>query len=62
MSIHLPDETYHIEPSWRHLPRSAEKTMVAYKVSDVKLNWNKHGNGPPGGQMPCGYVKEGLGR
>ncbi|XP_050317201.1 ADAM 17-like protease isoform X3 [Bactrocera neohumeralis] len=57
MSIHLPDETYHIEPSWRHLPRSAEKTMVAYRVSDVKLNWNKHGNG---GQMPCGYIKEGL--
>ncbi|XP_053946892.1 ADAM 17-like protease isoform X3 [Anastrepha ludens] len=60
MSINLPDETYHVEPSWRHLPLSARKTMVAYRTSDVKFNWNKNGNGQGGAPMTCGYVKEGL--
>ncbi|XP_023035889.1 ADAM 17-like protease isoform X3 [Drosophila willistoni] len=58
MYIHLPDETYHIEPSWRHLPNAKKDTMVAYKSSDVKLNKNHNGDG----DMPktCGYIKEGL--
>ncbi|XP_017469317.1 PREDICTED: ADAM 17-like protease isoform X3 [Rhagoletis zephyria] len=60
MSIHLPDETYHVEPSWRHLPLEAGKTMVAYRTSDMKLNWNKNNNGLSGAPMTCGYVKEGL--
>ncbi|CAD6993212.1 ADAM 17-like protease [Ceratitis capitata] len=60
MSIHLPDETYHIEPSWRHLPSSSDKAMVSYRTSDMKLNFNKEGDGVGGAPMSCGYVKEGL--
>ncbi|XP_030081653.1 ADAM 17-like protease isoform X2 [Drosophila hydei] len=57
MSIELPQETYHIEPSWRHLPTAKKHTMVAYKSSDVKFN-----HAEPGDQVPktCGYIKEGL--
>ena len=29
-SVQLPDETYHIEPSWRHLPHLTDKHMIAY--------------------------------
>lgn len=56
MSIHLPEETYHIEPSWRHLPDAKKDTMVAYKSSDVKLHKNDAGAVP----KTCGYIKEGL--
>lgn len=60
-TIILPDETYHIEPSWRHIPDTADKHMVAYKASDVKLSWENHqehvGHFEPG---KCGYIKEGL--
>jgi len=55
MSIDLPEETYHIEPSWRHLPTAKKHTMVAYKSSDVKLNHNEQGAVP----KTCGYIKEG---
>lgn len=58
MSIELPDETYHIEPSWRHLPSAKKHTMVAYKSSDVKLNNNKNQQGA--NPKTCGYIKEGL--
>ncbi|XP_017041660.1 ADAM 17-like protease [Drosophila ficusphila] len=56
MSIHLPEETYHIEPSWRHLPEAKKDTMVAYKASDVKVHKNEAGAIP----KTCGYIKEGL--
>lgn len=63
-TIILPDETYHIEPSWRHLPETSNKHMVAYKASDVKLSWENHNSASdedkhfiPG---KCGYVKEGA--
>lgn len=63
MSIHLPDETYHIEPAWRLLPHISNETMVAYKTSDVKLNWRDHNESDKntgGAPMTCGYVKEGA--
>ncbi|XP_067616675.1 ADAM 17-like protease isoform X1 [Eurosta solidaginis] len=60
MSINLPDETYHVEPSWRHIPTSAGKTMVAYRTSDVKLNGNKNSNSVGVAPKTCGYIKEGL--
>uniref|UniRef100_A0A0A9XMC2 ADAM 17-like protease n=2 Tax=Lygus hesperus TaxID=30085 RepID=A0A0A9XMC2_LYGHE len=53
-SIQLPDETYHVEPSWRHLPELGNETMITYKASDVKLSW--HGTKT----SPCAYVKEGA--
>ncbi|XP_055373742.1 ADAM 17-like protease [Condylostylus longicornis] len=62
-SIVLDDETYHIEPSWRHFPHLSEQTMVAYKISDVKTIWNKdhkHVEEIQDAPMTCGYIKEGL--
>ena len=29
--IETPEETYHIEPSWRHITDSDPETMIAYK-------------------------------
>ncbi len=60
-TIQLQDETYHIEPSWRHIPESSKKNMVAYKASDVKLSWD-HDHSEENHFTPgkCGYVKEGL--
>lgn len=60
-SISLPDETYHIEPSWRHLPHFDNKTMIAYKSSDVKISWANMDktNSENVGPRTCGYVKEG---
>ncbi|KAG5884138.1 hypothetical protein JTB14_021806 [Gonioctena quinquepunctata] len=59
-SIHLPDETYHIEPSWRHLPDQENRSMITYKQSDIKFSWDN----PvlPHNQQKskiCDYVKEG---
>lgn len=59
-TIILPDETYHIEPSWRHLPEFSDKHMVAYKASDVKLSWENHDHLEHFEPGKCGYVKEGL--
>lgn len=56
-TVHLPDETYHIEPSWRHLPHLDNRSMIAYKASDVKYSWD-HANKM--GLKTCGYVKEGM--
>ncbi|KAF2901050.1 hypothetical protein ILUMI_05106 [Ignelater luminosus] len=60
-AIHLPDETYHIEPSWRHLPHLDNRTMVTYRESDIKLSWD-HSHLAAGqvGPKTCGYVKEGI--
>lgn len=53
--IDVPGETYHIEPSWRHMVDKDNKTMVTYKASDVRLSW-KHSD--LNQHKPCAYVKE----
>ncbi|XP_045468952.1 ADAM 17-like protease [Harmonia axyridis] len=60
-TIHLPgeEEVYHIEPLWRHLPDSDNRSMIAYKQSDVKYSWNHPTIEFPKGPKMCGYVKEG---
>ncbi|KAF5295964.1 hypothetical protein FQA39_LY12736 [Lamprigera yunnana] len=59
-ALHLLDETYHIEPSWRHLPDTNNKTMIVYRGSDVKLSWeNSKFNSNEVGPKICGYIKEG---
>ena len=35
--IETPEETYHIEPSWRHIVDSEPETMIAYKESDINF-------------------------
>ncbi|XP_063974850.1 ADAM 17-like protease isoform X1 [Diachasmimorpha longicaudata] len=62
-SITIDDQTYHIEPSWRHLPHLDNSSMIMYKASDVKLSWehvDKNGEGHTHGvPRTCGYVQEG---
>ncbi|CAG9790884.1 unnamed protein product [Diatraea saccharalis] len=55
--IHTPHETYHIEPSWRHIPGHDDKTMITYRSSDIRFSWGDHTAG--GKPRVCGYVKEG---
>lgn len=54
--IETPEETYHIEPSWRHLaePKTSQ-VMIAYKESDVieKDDAEQH---LPHLPRTCGYV------
>ena len=59
-TIILPEDTYHIEPSWRHLPDFSNKHMIAYKASDVKLSWENHDHSEHFKPSKCGFVKEGL--
>ncbi|CAH2049560.1 unnamed protein product, partial [Iphiclides podalirius] len=54
--IHTPDETYHIEPSWRHLPDQKDGTMISYRSSDIRFSWAQGDGSRP---RVCGYVKEG---
>ncbi|KAM3965594.1 ADAM 17-like protease Tace [Aphomia sociella] len=56
-AIHTPDETYHIEPSWRHLPHLDNQTMITYRASDIHFSWAGRPNN--GKSQVCGYVKEG---
>ncbi|XP_050712973.1 ADAM 17-like protease isoform X2 [Eriocheir sinensis] len=51
-TIHTPDDTYHIEPSWRHTPDTSEDSMVVYRGSDVKYSWEDK-------KPMCDYIKEG---
>ncbi|XP_026468588.1 ADAM 17-like protease isoform X2 [Ctenocephalides felis] len=55
-TIHLPDEIYHIEPSWRHFQHHGNETMIAYRQSDVLLSWEHSGQS----SKTCGYVREGA--
>lgn len=59
-TIVLPTETYHIEPSWRHLPDSETGHMIVYRGSDIKLSWLDSEQSKAVGPKTCGYVKEGL--
>lgn len=58
-TIVLPNETYHIEPSWRHLNPGHHKNtqMIAYRVSDVILAKDQHKSVKH--PASCGFVKEG---
>ncbi|XP_069997817.1 ADAM 17-like protease isoform X2 [Penaeus vannamei] len=57
-TINTPDDTYHIEPSWRHLPDSREDSMIVYRGSDVKYSWEDNHPSLKGHKL-CDYVKEG---
>lgn len=67
-TIVLPGETFHIEPSWRHLGHLTGRHMIAYRGSDIKLSWehgpsrDNSGDTSMATKVPktCGYVKEGL--
>lgn len=60
-NIHMPDDIYHIEPSWRHIAEHDNRTMITYKQSDIKFSWDPE-NLPNDYATPrmCGYVKEGA--
>ncbi|XP_022236149.1 ADAM 17-like protease, partial [Limulus polyphemus] len=53
-SIQTPDETYVVEPAWRHLPDHDNTTMIAYRTSDIKETPESQ----DGHLRFCGYVRE----
>ncbi|KAK7869940.1 hypothetical protein R5R35_013718 [Gryllus longicercus] len=57
-SISLPDDTYHIEPSWRHLPRTDNMSMISYRASDVQFSWDQPLDETGSSPRMCGYVRE----
>ncbi|KAG7300212.1 hypothetical protein JYU34_015770 [Plutella xylostella] len=57
--IHMPDETYHIEPAWRHTPDLGDKNMITYRSSDIHFSWADADGTNSTPKAPCGYVKEG---
>ncbi|CAL4147225.1 unnamed protein product [Meganyctiphanes norvegica] len=57
-TIHTPDDTYHVEPSWRHVPDSSDESMIVYRGSDVKHSWEDKHPSLKGHKM-CDFVKEG---
>nr|CAD7261925.1 unnamed protein product [Timema shepardi] len=57
--IHAPDETYHIEPSWRHLPDHDNRSMIIYRASDTHFSWEQGLGDSDTWPRTCAYVKEG---
>nr|CAD7454100.1 unnamed protein product [Timema tahoe] len=57
--IHAPDETYHIEPSWRHLPDLDNRSMIIYRASDAHFSWEQGLGDSDTWPRTCAYVKEG---
>ncbi len=56
--IETPDETYHVEPSWRHLGDNDTRSMIAYKESDVLYSWNQPDMDSFVPPKVCDYIKE----
>ena len=57
-TIRTKEDLFHIEPAWRHLAKSDQETMIAYKESDIKFSWtepDKENFIPP---KVCDYIKE----
>lgn len=60
-TIHLPEETFHIEPSWRHLPDLNNRSMIVYKQSDVKFSWeHENPSHHHSRRKICDFIKEGA--
>ncbi|XP_066992890.2 ADAM 17-like protease isoform X3 [Anabrus simplex] len=58
-TIHVPEDTYHIEPSWRHLPNLDNESMISYRASDVHFSWDEGTGNEETWPRTCGYVREG---
>ncbi|KAK8763468.1 hypothetical protein V5799_033919 [Amblyomma americanum] len=56
-SIRIKDDTFVVEPSWRHIPNDNNATMIVYRASDVKYSWDPT-HGAQSLTKYCGYVKE----
>lgn len=38
-AIKTSDDTYIVEPSWRHMSYEDNSSMIVYRGSDVKYSW-----------------------
>ena len=59
--IVTPEDTYHVEPSWRHFAdgeNDDKRSMIAYKESDVLYSWNQPNADDFVPPKVCDYVKE----
>ncbi|XP_068705406.1 ADAM 17-like protease [Montipora foliosa] len=58
-SISTKEDTYIIEPAWRHMRKSSSQQMIAYRHSDVKSNITHSHNDPKQGKFSfCGHDSE----
>jgi len=66
-SIITREDSYHIEPSWRHIPKSDRESMIVYKGSDVIFDhespkWNFWRQDPSNTNQSfsrtCEFIKE----
>ncbi|RXG66816.1 ADAM 17-like protease [Armadillidium vulgare] len=55
-TIHIPEDTYHVEPAWRHIPDTTKEDMIIYRGSDVKHSWED--KNIEGERKMCDYIKE----
>ncbi|KAI0236749.1 ADAM 17-like protease [Lamellibrachia satsuma] len=49
-------DVYYVEPSWRHLPKSSNYSMITYKGSDMK-NADNLGDNHSANASYCGFVR-----
>lgn len=56
--IVTPEEIYHIEPSWRHIPEDDPDAMIVYKESDVLYSWENKNDDDFKPEKVCDFVKE----
>ncbi|KAF8785292.1 ADAM 17-like protease like protein [Argiope bruennichi] len=56
-AIRTSDDTYIVEPSWRHMTYEDNSSMIVYRGSDVKYSWETMETGKKLTKF-CTYVKE----
>nr|XP_042896996.1 ADAM 17-like protease [Parasteatoda tepidariorum] len=56
-AIKTPEDTYVVEPSWRHLSYEDNSSMIVYRGSDVKYSWENLETDIKQKKF-CTYVKE----
>lgn len=57
-TIKTAEDTYVVEPAWRHLGEHNNSSMIAYRTSDVTYSWD-HEDFIRQNLKVCGYVREG---
>ncbi|GAB1608386.1 ADAM 17-like protease, partial [Argonauta hians] len=64
-TITTPEDTYIVEPSWRHLPSSSNHSMIIYKGSDMKssnYSISHHSHHSCGHKSGVAHPKEEFGK
>ncbi|GAB6020822.1 hypothetical protein CHUAL_003479 [Chamberlinius hualienensis] len=57
-TIRTPEESYVVEPAWRHLGDNGTGAMIAYRTSDINYSWD-YKDFVKQNYKVCGFVREG---